>query len=120
MGRTREASAGITRPRAKRYGRLRCSDKKKQIPTVRACASMTLRLRNTLGRRIETVEPLEPGRVRMYTCGPTVYRYAHVGNLRSNLLADLIRRSAIAGMVEPRQGPRSLSCEEPSATSRRQ
>ena len=53
---------------------------------------MTLRLRNTLGRRIEPVEPLEPGRVRMYTCGPTVYRYAHVGNLRSNLLADLIRR----------------------------
>jgi cysteinyl-tRNA synthetase len=56
---------------------------------------MTLRLRNTLGRRIETVEPLEPGRVRMYTCGPTVYRYAHVGNLRSNLLADLIRRALL-------------------------
>src|SRR6188508_1696923 len=53
---------------------------------------MTLRLRNTLGRKVEQVEPLEPGRVRMYTCGPTVYRYAHVGNLRSNLLADLIRR----------------------------
>ena len=53
---------------------------------------MTLRLRNTLTRRVEPVEPLEPGRVRMYTCGPTVYRYAHVGNLRSNLLADLIRR----------------------------
>ena len=41
---------------------------------------------------VEPVEPLEPGRVRMYTCGPTVYRYAHVGNLRSYLLADLIRR----------------------------
>ena len=53
---------------------------------------MTLRLRNTLTRVIEPVAPLEPGRVRMYTCGPTVYRYAHVGNLRSNLLADLIRR----------------------------
>ncbi|MFL5684000.1 MAG: cysteine--tRNA ligase [Chloroflexota bacterium] len=53
---------------------------------------MTLRLRNTLTRRVEDVEPLEPGRVRMYTCGPTVYRFAHVGNLRSNLLADLIRR----------------------------
>lgn len=53
---------------------------------------MTLHLRNTLGRRVEPVEPLEPGRVRIYTCGPTVYRYAHVGNLRSNLLADLIRR----------------------------
>jgi cysteinyl-tRNA synthetase len=53
---------------------------------------MPVRLRNTLSRRVEPVEPLEPGRVRMYTCGPTVYRYAHVGNLRSNLLADLIRR----------------------------
>ena len=53
---------------------------------------MTLRLRNTLSRRIDPVEPLEPGVVRMYTCGPTVYRYAHVGNLRSYLLADLIRR----------------------------
>jgi cysteinyl-tRNA synthetase len=53
---------------------------------------MMLRLRNTLTRRVEPVEPLEPGHVRMYTCGPTVYRYAHVGNLRSNLLADLIRR----------------------------
>jgi cysteinyl-tRNA synthetase len=53
---------------------------------------VTLRIRNTLSRSVETVEPLEPGRVRMYTCGPTVYRFAHVGNLRSNLLADLIRR----------------------------
>jgi cysteinyl-tRNA synthetase len=56
---------------------------------------MSLRLRNTLTRRVEPVEPLEPGRVRMYTCGPTVYRYAHVGNLRSNLLADLIRRTLL-------------------------
>src|SRR6476661_4863162 len=100
MGRTSEASAGITSPCAKRYGRLRCSDKKKQDMTVRACVLMTLRLRNTLGRRIETVEPLEPGRVRMYTCGPTVYRYAHVGNLRSYLLADLIRRTLLYHGVE--------------------
>ena len=55
----------------------------------------TLQLRNTLTRRVEPVEPLEPGRVRMYTCGPTVYRYAHVGNLRSNILADLIRRTLL-------------------------
>ncbi len=53
---------------------------------------MTLRLRNTLSRTLEPVEPLDPGRIRMYTCGPTVYRYAHIGNLRSYLLADLIRR----------------------------
>ena len=54
--------------------------------------TMTLRIRNTLTRSVEPVEPLEAGRIRMYTCGPTVYRFAHVGNLRSNLLADLIRR----------------------------
>src|SRR5215203_2377651 len=54
---------------------------------------MTLHLRNTLGREVEPVTPLESGRVRMYTCGPTVYRYAHVGNLRSYLLADFVRRT---------------------------
>src|SRR6187402_480825 len=53
---------------------------------------VTLRLRDTLTREVRPIEPLEPDRVRMYTCGPTVYRYAHVGNLRSYLLADLIRR----------------------------
>ena len=36
--------------------------------------------------------PLQPGRVRIYTCGPTVYRYAHIGNLRAYLLADWLRR----------------------------
>jgi len=53
---------------------------------------VTLRLRNTLTRTVEPVVPRDAGHVRMYTCGPTVYRYAHVGNLRSYLLADLIRR----------------------------
>jgi len=56
---------------------------------------VTLRLRDTLTRRAQAVEPLVPGRVGMYTCGPTVYRYAHVGNLRSYLLADLIRRTLL-------------------------
>ena len=56
---------------------------------------MTLSLRNTLTRTVEPVVPLEAGRVRMYTCGPTVYRYAHVGNLRSYLLADLLRRALL-------------------------
>jgi cysteinyl-tRNA synthetase len=53
---------------------------------------MTLRLRNTLTRSIEPIEPLDGARIRMYSCGPTVYRFAHVGNLRTFLLADLIRR----------------------------
>ena len=54
-----------------------------------------LRLRDTLRREVVPVEPLEPGRVRMYSCGPTVYRYAHIGNLRTFLLADLIRRALL-------------------------
>jgi cysteinyl-tRNA synthetase len=52
-----------------------------------------LRLFNTLARRIEVVEPREPGFVRMYSCGPTVYRYVHIGNLRTYLMADWIRRT---------------------------
>jgi cysteinyl-tRNA synthetase len=56
---------------------------------------MALHLRNTLTRRKEPFESLEPGRVRMYTCGPTVYRYAHIGNLRSYLLADFVRRALV-------------------------
>ncbi len=56
---------------------------------------VTLRLRDTLSRHVQPVRPLEPGRIRMYTCGPTVYRYAHIGNLRSYLLADLIRRALL-------------------------
>jgi cysteinyl-tRNA synthetase len=54
---------------------------------------MTLSLRNTLGRAVEPVAPRDPARVTMYTCGPTVYRPVHIGNLRSFLLADLIRRA---------------------------
>jgi cysteinyl-tRNA synthetase len=53
---------------------------------------VTLRLRNTLTRSTEEVGPLDGERVRIYSCGPTVYRYAHVGNLRTFLLGDLIRR----------------------------
>jgi cysteinyl-tRNA synthetase len=52
-----------------------------------------LRIYNTLHKRIEEVETLEPGVARMYTCGPTVYRYAHIGNLRSYLMADWIKRA---------------------------
>jgi cysteinyl-tRNA synthetase len=53
---------------------------------------VTLRIRNTLTRSVEPIEPMDGSTVRMYSCGPTVYRYAHVGNLRTFLLADFIRR----------------------------
>jgi cysteinyl-tRNA synthetase len=48
---------------------------------------------NTLGRRLEPLEPLEPGKVRIYTCGPTVYDRAHIGNLRTFLFEDLLVRT---------------------------
>ena len=53
---------------------------------------MTLRFRNTLGGALEPFEPIDPANVRMYSCGPTVYAPAHVGNFRSFLFADLARR----------------------------
>ncbi len=56
---------------------------------------MTLRLRSTLSRALEPVGPADGAGLRMYSCGPTVYRFAHVGNLRTFLLADLIRRVAL-------------------------
>ncbi|MGH9785554.1 MAG: cysteine--tRNA ligase [Terriglobia bacterium] len=51
-----------------------------------------LALYNTLSNRVEPFAPLEEGRVRMYTCGPTVYDYAHIGNYRTFLFADILRR----------------------------
>jgi cysteinyl-tRNA synthetase len=53
-----------------------------------------LRLYDTRTRQPETIEPARRGRLSVYSCGPTVYRPAHVGNLRSYLLPDLIRRTA--------------------------
>ena len=51
-----------------------------------------MRLYSTLTRRKEEFQPLEPGHVRIYTCGPTVYRYVHVGNLRTYVFADVLCR----------------------------
>src|SRR3990172_2232310 len=47
---------------------------------------------NTLTRQVEPFAPVERGRVTIYTCGPTVYRHAHIGNMRSYLMADWLRR----------------------------
>src|SRR5256714_13950432 len=52
-----------------------------------------VRLYNTLSRTKQDLQPLQEGIVRLYSCGPTVYRYAHVGTLRTFMLPDLLRRS---------------------------
>jgi cysteinyl-tRNA synthetase len=53
---------------------------------------MTIRLQDTLTGEARPLEPLEPGHVRVYSCGPTVYGPAHIGNFRSFLFADLLVR----------------------------
>src|SRR3954462_11748881 len=61
---------------------------------------MTVRLFNTLTREVDVCEPLEPGKVSLYTCGPTVYNYAHIGNFRTFLFEDLLRRWLAASGYE--------------------
>lgn len=53
---------------------------------------MALRFYNTLTQRVEDFTPLRGNEVRMYTCGPTVYNFAHIGNLRTFTFEDILRR----------------------------
>jgi cysteinyl-tRNA synthetase len=63
---------------------------------------MTFRLHNTLSGRREEFRPVEPGIVRLYTCGPTVWNYAHIGNYRAFLVYDLLRRHLLVSGYEVR------------------
>jgi cysteinyl-tRNA synthetase len=53
---------------------------------------MTIRFYNTLTHKLETFAPIDPPNVSMYNCGPTVYDYAHIGNFRAFIFADVLRR----------------------------
>lgn len=53
---------------------------------------MSLRVYNTLKGQKEPFEPLEPGKVRMYVCGVTVYDFCHIGHARANVVFDVIYR----------------------------
>ena len=52
-----------------------------------------MKLYNTMSRSIEEFVPIENGKVSMYCCGPTVYNYAHIGNLRTYIFEDLLHRT---------------------------
>ncbi len=54
-----------------------------------------MKIYNTLTRKIEQFIPYEKGIVRMYTCGPTVYHYAHIGNLRSYIVEDILEKALV-------------------------
>ena len=53
---------------------------------------MTIRLFNTLSGRVEELTPADGQTLRMYACGPTVYDYGHIGNFRTFLQVDVLRR----------------------------
>src|SRR3989442_13716597 len=59
---------------------------------VSCVCAVPLSLNNTPPRRLEPCQPLVPPRVTLYTCGPTVWNYAHIGNFRTFLFEDLLRR----------------------------
>lgn len=69
-------------------------------PTLPPREPFTVSIHNTRSRRVEPVVPQEPGRLGMYTCGPTVYAAQHIGNMRSQVFADLLRRALAAGGLE--------------------
>lgn len=58
--------------------------------------SKDIRLYNTASRAIENFTPIKPNEVGIYSCGPTVYHYAHIGNLRAYVFADILRRIFIS------------------------
>ena len=57
---------------------------------------MTLKLFDTYERAVRVFEPLNPGQVGVYACGPTVYNFAHIGNLRTYLFEDVLKRVLLA------------------------
>lgn len=63
---------------------------------------MELLLYNTMMRRKEPFEPIQPPRVGLYTCGPTVYNYAHIGNLRTYIFSDILKRVLLYNGFEVR------------------
>ena len=54
---------------------------------------MPLRFYNTYSQRLEEFQPLDGRKVRMYTCGPTVYHFVHIGNFRTFAFQDVLRRT---------------------------
>ena len=52
-----------------------------------------VKLYNTLGKSVQELAPNEEGKIGMYTCGPTVYHYAHIGNLRTYIMEDVLEKT---------------------------
>jgi cysteinyl-tRNA synthetase len=71
----------------------RCQSPTEWPISTQPISGAPLLLFNSWSREIESFQPLDPDRVRIYSCGPTVYNYAHLGNLRAYVFTDLLRRT---------------------------
>src|SRR5581483_11771502 len=63
------------------------------VPAVNESARPAMRLFNTLSGEVEELAPMDGTALRMYACGPTVYDYGHIGNFRTFLQVDVLRRT---------------------------
>ncbi len=63
---------------------------------------MPIQFYNSLTHRVEPLEPIRPGKIGMYTCGPTVYNYAHIGNFRCYAFEDILKRTLLASGLKVR------------------
>jgi cysteinyl-tRNA synthetase len=63
------------------------------LPNATGMTDAPLKLFNSLTRQAEVFEPVHPGEARVYTCGPTVYNYPHIGNMRAYVFADVLGRT---------------------------
>ena len=78
---------------------------------------MELQLYDTLTRKKRVFTPIDPARVRMYVCGPTVYDFAHIGNARPVIVFDVLFRLLRAQFTAPR-AKLLMSATSPTSTTR--
>lgn len=76
-----------------------------------------LMLYNSLSRSLETFAPIDPSNVRVYSCGPTVYHYAHIGNLRAYVFTDTLARVLTWKAEEAGWGPSPTSSTSPTSAT---
>src|SRR6202046_1997252 len=79
-----------------RRGALPQTDASVRITPLHGLGMTAIHLHNTLTNRLQPLDPIHKGEVRMYTCGPTVYDFAHIGNFRTFVFQDILRRFLIS------------------------
>jgi cysteinyl-tRNA synthetase len=97
LGRIRDMGWASDVSRAIRPALLTLEANRRMAPSMsdQQHSDAPLRLFNSLTRTIEPFSPIEPNHARVYSCGPTVYNYAHIGNLRAYVFTDTLRRTLL-------------------------